>query len=217
MGIPAITAVQKACSLKWRKPRAKLPEDFREHAIDVGLQAFASQNRFDASHKLLEEVPEGTISDVGFKTLTARLSFARRIGRKRLHNVQTRRLSSRTKRQRCSTFVVSHDCWSALGRFNDALPLWQRISVPSVLSEDTKHLLECASRLNRHGIMLDTFRKLREAGAIDRTLLDSELSLLELYDTDAAIKILDQEISQRPDDKELKLRRSMLGLALDRD
>ena len=64
--------------------------------------------------------------------------------------------------------------------------------------------------------MLDTFRKLREAGAIDRTLLDSELSLLEVYDTDAAIKILDQEISQRPDDKELKLRRSMLGLALDR-
>ena len=105
----------------------------------------------------------------------------------------------------------------ALGRFNNALPLWQRISVPSVLSEDTKHLLECASRLNRHEVMLDTFRKLREAGAIDRTRLDSELSLLELYDTDAAIKVLEQEISQRPDDKELKLRRSMLGLALDRD
>ena len=65
--------------------------------------------------------------------------------------------------------------------------------------------------------MLDTFRDLRKAGAIDRTLLDSELSLLEIYDTDVAIKILEDEIGLRPDDTDLKLRRSILGLALDRD
>ena len=197
------------------KTKAELPEDFREHAIDVGLQAFASQKRFDAGHKLLEEIPQGTISDVGLKTLTARLYLLE--GRQ-----------EEASQYADQALVVLDEATTvfdirrlarllfALGRFNDALPLWQRISVPSVLSEDTNHLLECASRLNRHEIMLDTFRKLREAGAIDRTLLDSELSLLEVYDTDAAIKILDQEISQQSDDKELKLRRSMLGLALDR-
>ncbi len=198
------------------KTEATLPEDFREHAIDVGLQAFASQNRFDAGHKLLEKVPEGTISDVGFKTLTARLHLLEGSQEKASQCadqavVITDKSTTVFDIRRLARLLV------ALGRFNNALPLWQRISVPSVLSEDTKHLLECASRLNRHEVMLDTFRKLREAGAIDRTLLDSELSLLELYDTDAAIKILEQEISQRPDDKELKLRRSMLGLALDRD
>ena len=198
------------------KSEAKFPEDFREHAIEVGLQTFASQNRFEAGHKLLEEVPEGTISDVGFKTLTARLHLLE---------------GSQEKASQCAdqALVITDEATTvfdirrlarllvALGRFNNALHLWQRISVPSVLSEDTKHLLECASRLNRHGIMLDTFRKLREAGAIDRTLLENELSLLEVYDTDAATKILKDEISQRPDDTELKLRRSMLGLALDRD
>ena len=64
--------------------------------------------------------------------------------------------------------------------------------------------------------MLETFRELRQAGAIDRTLLDNELSLLERYDTDRAIQILNEEISRRPEDKALKLRRSKLGLALDR-
>ena len=197
------------------KTEAKLPEDFREHAIDIGLQAFASQNRFDASHKLLEKIPEGTISDVGFKTLTARLHLLEGLQEKASQwadqaLVITDEATTVFDIRRLARLLV------ALGRFNDALPLWQRISIPNVLSEDTKHLLECASRLNRHGIMLDTFRELREAGAIDRTLLDSELSLLELYDNDAAIKILELEISQQPDDKELKLRRSMLGLALDR-
>ena len=38
-----------------------------------------------------------------------------------------------------------------------------------------------------------------------------------MYDSDAAIKILNEEIGQRPDDTELKFRRSILGLALDRD
>ena len=198
------------------KSEAKVPEDFREHAIDVGLQTFASQNRFEAGHKLLEEVPKGTISDVGLKTLTAQLYLleGQQEGASQYADqalVITDEATTVFDIRRLARLLV------ALGRFNNALPLWQRISVPNVLSEDTKHLLECASRLNRHGIMLDTFRKLREAGAIDRTLLDSELSLLELYDTDAAIKILEQEISQRPDDKKLKLRRSILGLTLDRD
>ena len=105
---------------------------------------------------------------------------------------------------------------SALGRFHDALPLWQRIAVPNVLSSDMKHLLDCAGQLNRHDIMLETFRKLRQAGVTDRTLLDNELSLLEVYDTDSAIEILNEEISRRPEDKALKLTRSRLGLALDR-
>ena len=197
------------------KSEAKFPEDYREHAIDVGMQAFANQNRFDAGHKLLEEIPEGTISDVGFKTFAARL-----------HLLEGKR--DEASQYADQALAITDDATTLfemrrlarllfdLGRFSDALPLFQRISAPRVLSEDTRGLLACASRLDRHEIMLDTFRKLREAGAVDRTLLDNELSLLEMYDTDAAIKILNEEINQRPDDTKLKLRRSMLGLALDR-
>ena len=197
------------------KSAARLPEDFREHAINIGLLAFASQEQFDAGHKLLEEVPEGTVSEIAFKTLTARLRLLegkRDEASKYADEALTITDAAATVCDVRRLALLLFD----LGRFNDALPFWQRISAPGVLSADTRCLLECASRLNRHEIMLDTFGRLRETGSIDRTLLDSELSLLAMYDTDAAINILDEEISQRPDDTELKLSRSMLGLALDR-
>ncbi len=197
------------------KSEARLPKGFREHCIDIGLQAFAREERFDARRKFLEEVPGGTVSEVGLKTLTAKLHLLK--GQQGEASKCADEALALTK-DATPAFDVRRLALllSALGRFNDALSLWQRVAVLNVLSSDTRHLLECASRLDRHEVMLETFGKLRQAGAIDRTLLDSELSLLEMYDIDNAIKILDQEITQRPEDKELKLRRSMLGLALDR-
>ena len=197
------------------KSKEKLPEDFREYCLEMGLQAFAQEKQFDACHELLEKVPEETVSAVGLKTLTARLHL--------LEGKQDE--ASKDAGDACaliqdttSTFDVRRLALLlfALGRFHDALPLWQRIAVPSVLSADTKYLLECAGQLNRHDIVLETFRKLRQAGVTDQILLDNELSLLEVYDPDRAIQILNEEISRRPEDKALKLRRSMLGLTLDR-
>ena len=197
------------------KTAATLPEDFREHALDLGLEAFAGQRRLEAGQQLLKEVPSGTISDVAFKTLTARFHFleghqedASRCADEALAVTKDATPASDIRR-------LARLLW-VLGRFNDALPLLQRIYIPGVLSDDTRLLLEIASRLNRHAIMLDVFEKLRESGAIDRTLLDSELSLLQLYDTDAAIRVLEEEISRRPDDADLKLERSLMGMALDR-
>ncbi len=197
------------------KSEEKLPEGFREHCIERGLQAFAKEEQFDACHELLAKIPEETISQVGLKTLTAKLHLLE--GRQDKASKRADDALALTQ-DTTSTFDVRRlaQLLFVLGRFNDALPLWQRIAVPNVLSSDTKHLLECAGRLDRHEIMLDTFRELRQAEAIDRTLLDNELSLLEMYDTDRAIEILNEEISRRPKDKALKLRRSRLGLALDR-
>lgn len=193
----------------------RLPEDFREHCIELALQAFAKEEQFDACREFLEKIPKETVSQVGLKTLVARFHLlegkqdeASRCADEALALTQNTTTTFDVRRLAQLLF--------ALERFHDALPLWQRIAVPNVLSSDTKHLLECAGRLNRHDIMIDTFRELRQAGAIDRTLLDKELSLLEMYDTDRAIEILNEEISQRPEDKVLKLWRSRLGLAFDR-
>ena len=195
------------------KSEAKLREDFREEAIELGLQAFAREKQFDACHKLMKEVSAGRVSDVNFKTLTAKLHLLE---------------GQNDKASNCAddALALTNDATtvfeirrlalllSELERFGDALPLWQRITVPNIVGSDTIHLLQCADRLNRHGIMLDIFEKLRQAGATDRNLLYKELSLLEQYDTDEAIKILDEEISRQPGDKELKLARSWMGLAL---
>ena len=196
------------------KSEERLPEDFREHCLEMGLQAFAKEEQFDACRELLEQVPGETVSEVGLKTLTARLYLlegkrdeASKGADDALALIQGTTTASDVRRLAQLLF--------ALGRFHDALPLWQRITVPNVLSSDTKHLLECAGRLDRHDIMLETFRELRQAGVTDRILLDNELSLLEMYDTDSAIEILNEEISRQPEDKALKLRRSRLGLMLD--
>lgn len=194
----------------------ELAEDMREHAIEVGLEACAIQNRLDAGERFLEELPEGVLSEVSFKTLTARLHLL-----KGEQHEASKYAGEALELINATTTVFEvrrlARLFSAMGRFNDALPLWQRIAVPKVLSQDTRYLLDCASRLNRHEVLLNTFGKLREEGAIDRTLLDNELSLLVMYDTEKALRILDEEIKQRSDDEELKLKRSMLGLALDRD
>lgn len=192
-----------------------LPVDFREHVIEVGLQALASRNDFDAGRKLLDEAPEESISEVDFETLMAKLRVLQGQQDEALHHAD-KALS--VMKDSTTVYEIRRlaRVLFGLGRYTDALPLWQRICNPRVLSHDTKHLLDCASRLDRHDIMIETLRNLRDAGASDSTLLDTELDLLQIYDPDTAVMILNDEISQRPNDTELKLKRSVLGLALDR-
>lgn len=197
------------------KREERLPEDFREHCIELALQAFAKEEQFDACRELLEQVPGETVSAVGLETLTARLHL---LEGKRDEASKGADEALALVPDTTTTFDIRRLALllSALGHFHDALPLWQRVAVPNVLSADTTHLLDCAGRLNRHDIMLETYRQLRQAGVTDRTQLANELSLLEVYDTESAIKILNEAISRRPEDKALRLRRSKLGLALDR-
>lgn len=197
------------------KSEAGLQEDFRENAIELGLRAFAKEERFDACRGLLEEVRAGAVSDINLKTLAAKLHLLE--GQK-----------EEASKWADDALVLMDDATTVfeirrlalllfeLKRFEDALPLLQRITVPNVLSSDTRHLLQCAEQLNRHGIMLDVFEKLRKAGTTERMFLYRELSLLETYNPDKAIAILDEEISRQPEDKELRLARSVMGLALGR-
>ena len=214
-GNPGDNSIAEGLLSRIARRESELPPGFREYAIEVVFQSFSTHNGFELGHSLLEEVPQGILSEVAFKSLKAKLlSLEGRLEDASLYVDEALGVIDDTTtpfdiRRLATVFTV-------LGRLNDALPLWQKISLPDVLNEDTKNLMECASRLQRHDIMLDTFRTLREAGQLDRPLLDSELSLLEIYDTDAAISVLNQEIDRCPSDEELKLRRSILGLELDR-
>ncbi|MYE61432.1 MAG: GreA/GreB family elongation factor [Candidatus Dadabacteria bacterium] len=64
--------------------------------------------------------------------------------------------------------------------------------------------------------MLSIFEELRQAGVVNKTLFEAEFSFLIEYDIEKAIEILDKEIKRCPEDKELSLRRSFLGVELDR-
>ena len=197
------------------KTATKLPEDIREQAIEMSLEAFARQSRFETAENLLKELPSETVSPVALKTLTARLHFLAGDQEKASKSAD-HALTLTDDTAAASDIRRLARTFSVLGRFNDALPLLKRIYVPGVLSDDTRLLLEVSDRLNRHNIMLDIFRDLRESGVADRTLLDVELSLLETYDTEAALKILESELRLRPEDVDLKLEQSLIGIELDR-
>ena len=197
------------------KSKAKLREDFRENAIELELQVFAKEKQFDACHKLLNETPAGSVSEVNLKTLTAKLHLLE---------------EQDDKASNCAddALALTNDATTVfeirrlallffeLERFSDALPLWQRIADPAAYGIDVRYLLECANRLERHDIMLSIFEELRQAGVVNKTLFDAEFSFLIEYDIEKAIKILDEEIKRCPEDKELSLRRSLLGLQFDR-
>ena len=196
------------------KERDDMTPDFREHVIEVGLDAFSKDSRIHAGEGFLNELPADTVSKVGMSTLWAK--FHRLAG-------DSEKASSSTDqaRETLSENTSLHDIrrlaveLSELGRYKDALALWQRVAVPSVLSTDTRRLLECASRLEQHDLMLATFHALREAGVVDREMLEYELDLLEIYDNESAIALLKQQIAVSGDSK-LTLRLSLLGLRLDR-
>ena len=198
------------------KSAERLPEGFREDCLEIAFQAFAKDGQPAACRALLDQVPEGTISQLALMTFRARcysiegnLEEARGCADGALSLKETTTEATFDLR-RLAVLLES------LGRFDEALPLWQGIADPTVLSSDTRSLLECASRLHRHEVMMAVFRKLREAGQSDRELLEHEITLLEIYDTDEAIRILNDEVAKREEDGALRLRRSWLGLSLDR-
>ena len=169
----------------------------------MGLQAFAKEGQFDACRELLEQVPGETFSEVGLKTLTARLHLlegkrdeASKGADDALVLIQDTTSGIRRPSPRAT-------CCSALGRFHDAL----RSLAADRRAECVEFRYEisfglCAASSTGMTSCLRLSEELRQAGAItDRTLLDNELSFFEKYDRDTAIKILNEEISRRPEDK----------------
>ncbi|HZZ77150.1 MAG TPA: hypothetical protein VFE62_01445 [Gemmataceae bacterium] len=73
-----------------------------------------------------------------------------------------------------------------------ALGLLEQIARPGVFDDDTKRLLACAQRLDRHDLLLRLCRELRGAGVEDDRLATLELQLLGLYAPRDAFQLADE-------------------------
>jgi tetratricopeptide (TPR) repeat protein len=100
---------------------------------------------------------------------------------------------------------------SELGRFAEALPLWQRLALQTELTDYTKAFLDCAMRLGRDDLILETCASLRKNGVVDSQLILYEVQTLEQYDVDGAIAALQHYLAKRPDDRIARLRLSFIG------
>src|SRR5208337_634203 len=101
-----------------------------------------------------------------------------------------------------------------LGRYRDALPLWQALAPAGTAGTDTRRLLDCASRLGREDIVEDISRQLHPEKAIDAGAVADQLDKLERNNPEAALTELEDMLSAHPDDRVLKLRRSIVAARL---
>ena len=85
------------------------------------------------------------------------------------------------------TFVGLHDD-------ETAIDLLERITVPGLLNEDMKSLINCAMRLERHDLLLRICRELRETGQQDDKLRKSEMRLLSRYAPEQGFALADEFI-----------------------
>jgi hypothetical protein len=101
---------------------------------------------------------------------------------------------------------------SNLSLFQIALDSWLPLSSRTELDFATRRALEAAAKLDRDDIVLIIASSLRKSGVVDQLLVLLEADRLVHYDYEEAALVLKNYCSSRPDDKEVRLRLSLLGL-----
>src|SRR5271168_3740271 len=182
-------------------------------AVAAAVEALASTERYHDADALLTSIPEGRLPAVTMRTLRAYLRLAQ--GKfDQASKLADEALSGLTPDigadNRRKLAALLHD----LGRYRDALPLWQALAPAGTAGTDTRRLLDCASRLGREDIVDDISRQLHPEKAVDAGAVADQLEKLERNDPEAALAELEEMLSAHPDDRVLKLRRSIVAARL---
>jgi predicted Zn-dependent protease len=103
----------------------------------------------------------------------------------------------------------------SVGDDERALPLLLRCYRPGAFNVECRKLLDCARRLNRHDVSVRVCRELREAGETDPRIILTEISVLQMYDPQQALRIAQEYLAAHPNDRHVALWQSTLALRLD--
>jgi tetratricopeptide (TPR) repeat protein len=115
--------------------------------------------------------------------------------------------------------VLLHD----LGRYRDALPLWQTLASAPGAKLDKRRMLECAGRLGRADLILGASVNGTANGSSNGASNGAsnggaqwenghlDLKALEQSEPRVALGMLDEFLSEHPDDRAMRLRRSVLA------
>ncbi len=207
--------LQEATELLMRsisRPDAIPAGDF-PFAVAAAVESLAAAERYHDADALLSSIAEGRLPAVTLRTLRANLRLAQ--GKfDQASKLADEALSGLTPDigadNRRKLAALLHD----LGRYRDALPLWQTLAPAGTAGTDTRRLLDCASRLGREDIVDDISRQLHPEKAVDAGAAADQLDKLERNDPEAALAHLEELLSAHPDDRVLKLRRSIVAARL---
>jgi tetratricopeptide (TPR) repeat protein len=196
-----------------RYPR-QLPPGFRESAIHWAIEGYVGQ-RSDVAEELIESVPEEHLSKSLRHYFRARVKLLQGDKEGALEQSLVA-LNEITPTSRLDEMRHVASLLADVGKLQEAHILWKRVADASKWESDSKQLLQCAARLGLDQEALEICQRLRASGEADDRILEFELSLIEKYDTDAAIGILQSRIDNNPPDKIAQLHLSSIGLRIDR-
>ncbi|MDO8431185.1 MAG: hypothetical protein Q7S58_02115 [Candidatus Binatus sp.] len=182
-------------------------------AVACAVESLASLERFHEADALLSSIPPAKLSRLTILTLRANLRLAQ--GKfeqaSRLAVEALADLTDDTAPDVCRKLAaLLHD----LGRYRDALPLWQRLSQSDAAGPDTRRLLDSANRLGREDIVADIMKLWHPEQPPEIAGLPADLDKLERNDPEAALNALSDLVRDHPDDRVLKLRRSIIAARL---
>jgi tetratricopeptide (TPR) repeat protein len=104
-----------------------------------------------------------------------------------------------------------------MGRLNEALPIYEELFAYDIPTFDPMQLIECAGRLNRDQVVLDTFDELHRRTAVEWPLLEIEVFYLRKYHAAKALDRLSAFLDKHPNHKLARLSRSAVAWELGRN
>jgi tetratricopeptide (TPR) repeat protein len=108
------------------------------------------------------------------------------------------------------------EVFTFLGEYAKALNIIDRVATPGLLDKDTQCLIQCATRLERHDVLLRVCRELREVGQQDEQTRRIEIQLLEHYAPEQALAVADRFIEESPAPAYFVAFRNVLAIRLNR-
>ena len=193
-----------------------IPEGDLPFAVACAVESLSTLERYHEADALLSSIPESRLSRLTILTLRANLRLAQSKFEQasKLADEALAALADDTSIDvRRKLAALLHD----LGRYRDALPLWERLAQPGTsgaAGPDTRRLLDCANRLGREDIVTGIMKQLHPEQVADAGGLPADLEKLERNEPEAALAALEGFLREHPDDRVLKLRRSIVAARL---
>jgi tetratricopeptide (TPR) repeat protein len=190
-------------------------------AVACVVEALAALERYHEADAILGSIDEGHLPAVTMLTLRANLRLSQgKFDQASKFADQALSLlapdSGADNRRKLAALL--HD----LGRYRDALALWQMLAPIGSTGTDSRRLLDCASRLGREDIVTNIARQLHPEQVAEPEDSSKRLDKLERIDPEAALAAIGDLLREHPqehtkehlDSRVLRLRRSIIAARL---
>jgi tetratricopeptide (TPR) repeat protein len=206
---------KRALDLLEKQNLAALPEVMRPPIVIDVVQLLALEKEWSRASRYLELVRE-TLDVVTWQALSAWVLK----GDNHPQDAEGR-ASEALRNLAPSTHLSTREFLARvlmqMGRLNDALPIYEELFAYDIPIFDPMQLIECAGRLNRDQVVLDTFDELHRRTAVDWHLLEIDVFYLRKYHAAKAIDRLSAFLDKHPDHKLARLSRSAIAWELGRN